>query len=99
MLCIKEQRTSAKLCVKLGKAAAETHWMLCEAYGNEALNKMTTYKKQTKDFIHADHWLTVQEVAESTGLSIGPCHTVLTEDLGMHQVSLKFVPMFLTEDR
>jgi hypothetical protein len=58
--------------------------MLCEAYGNEALNKMITCKKQMKDINHADGWLTVQEVAESTGISIGPCHTVLTEDLGMH---------------
>jgi hypothetical protein len=26
-------------CVKLGKTAAETHKMLCEAYDNEALSK------------------------------------------------------------
>jgi hypothetical protein len=54
MLRVKEERTCAKLYVKLGKAAAETHRMLCEAYGNEALNKMITCKKQMKDINHAD---------------------------------------------
>jgi hypothetical protein len=32
------------------------------------------------------------EVAEEVGISTGSCHTILVEDLGMHQVSVKFVP-------
>jgi hypothetical protein len=36
--------------------------------------------------------MTVREVAEEDGMSIGSCHTVLVEDLGMHRVSEKFVP-------
>jgi hypothetical protein len=36
---------------------------------------------QEKD-IHANHWLTILEVAEETGKSILSCHTILTEILG-----------------
>jgi hypothetical protein len=48
--------------------------------------------------ILAYHYPTVQEVAEEIGISIGSCHTVLTEDLGMLWVSAKFVPRLLTDD-
>jgi hypothetical protein len=44
------------------------------------------------------HQLTVQEVAEEVGLFIGSCHTLSTEDLGMHWVSAKFIPRLLTDD-
>jgi hypothetical protein len=30
---------------------------------------------------------------------MGSCHTILTKDLGMHQVSTKFVPRILTDDQ
>jgi hypothetical protein len=33
-----------------------------------------------------------REEAGETGISIGSCHAILTEDLGMNQVSAKFVP-------
>jgi hypothetical protein len=42
--------------------------------------------------------LTFREVAEEVGISICSCHTILTEDLGMHWVSAKFVPRLLTDD-
>jgi hypothetical protein len=51
-----------------------------------------------KSIIHANHRLTVQEVAEEVGIFIGLCLTILTEDLGMHWVSAKFVPRLLTDD-
>jgi hypothetical protein len=30
---------------------------------------------------------------------MGSCHTILMKDLGMHQVSTKFVPRILTDDQ
>jgi hypothetical protein len=42
--------------------------------------------------------VTVREVAEEVGTSIDSCHTILTEDLGMHQVSTTFVSRLLTDD-
>jgi hypothetical protein len=37
-------------------------------------------------------------MAAKVEISFGSCYTVLTEDLGMHQVSAKFVPRLLTDD-
>jgi hypothetical protein len=37
-------------------------------------------------------------VAEEVGMPIGSCHTILMEDLGMHEVSAQFVPRILTDD-
>jgi hypothetical protein len=42
--------------------------------------------------IHGNRRMTVREVAEEVEISIGSCHTVLTEDLGMRRVSSKCVP-------
>jgi ribosomal protein L37E len=122
----KEQRVCVKFCFRVGKTTAETHNMLCEACGNDALCQMMAYAwfkcfkngrtstdddeqsggpsssrsepliAQVEDIIHGYHWLTVQEVAEEVGISIGSCHTILTYDLGMHQVSAEFVPRLLT---
>jgi hypothetical protein len=39
MVSAKEKRTCAKCCIKVGKAAAKLHRILCEAYSNEALSK------------------------------------------------------------
>jgi hypothetical protein len=44
MASIQEQRTCVKFCVELCKTAVQTHRILCEAYGSEALSKMMTYK-------------------------------------------------------
>jgi AraC-like DNA-binding protein len=32
---------------------------------------------QVKDIIHVNHHLTIQKVAEETGISIGSCHAIL----------------------
>jgi hypothetical protein len=52
-----------------------------------------------KNVIHGNRQLAVQEVAEEVGISIGSCHTILMEDLGMHGVPAKFVSRLLTDDQ
>jgi hypothetical protein len=62
---------------------------------------MFSFKIQTYDCPGEKHlWKssTVGEVAEEVGISIGSCHTILMEDLGMCRVSAKFVPRLLTDD-
>jgi len=49
--------------------------------------------------IHGNHHLTVQEVADEVGISIGSCHQIFTEKLKMCRVSAKFVPRLLTDDQ
>jgi len=42
MTDVKEQRVYIKLCFKLGKMAVETHRMLKEAFGDNALGQTQT---------------------------------------------------------
>jgi hypothetical protein len=44
MTDVKEQWISIKFCFKLCKMAAETHKMLKEAFGDNALGQMQTYE-------------------------------------------------------
>ena len=41
------------------------------------------------------HRITVRELADEVGVSIGSVHTILTLDLGLRRVSAKFVPKLL----
>ncbi|XP_023232648.1 putative uncharacterized protein FLJ37770 [Centruroides sculpturatus] len=41
--------------------------------------------------VMVDHCITVRELANETGVSIGSVHSILTEDLGKKRVSVKFV--------
>ena len=49
--------------------------------------------------IRENHRLTVQEVADKVGISIGSCHQIFTEKPLMCPVSAKFVPHMLTDDQ
>ena len=49
--------------------------------------------------IRGNRRLTVREVAEEVGISIGSCHQIFTEKLQMRRVSAKFVPHWLTDDQ
>ena len=44
MTDVKEQRICIKFCFKLNKTAAETHRMLKEAFGEEALSQARTFE-------------------------------------------------------
>ena len=45
MTYVKEQRICIKFCFKLGKTASETHRMLKEAFGDNALSQTQTYER------------------------------------------------------
>ena len=49
--------------------------------------------------IRNDRRLTVREVANEVGISIGTCHSILSDELGMKRVSAKLVPKLLTEEQ
>jgi len=44
MTDVKEQRICIRFCFKLGKTASETHRMLKEAFGDNALGQTQTYE-------------------------------------------------------
>jgi len=43
--------------------------------------------------------MTVREIADDCGISVGSCDAILTEDLHMKRVCAKFVPRLLTDDQ
>ena len=43
--------------------------------------------------------LTVREIADDCGISMGSCDAILTDDLHMKRVCAKFVPRLLTDDQ
>jgi len=49
--------------------------------------------------IRGNRRLTVREVADEVGISIGFSHQIFTEKIEMRRVSAKFVPRFLTDDQ
>ena len=42
--------------------------------------------------------ITIREVAEDVGISVGSCYDILSDVLGMRRVSAKFVPKLLNFD-
>ena len=47
---------------------------------------------------HGNRGLTVREVAEEVGISVGSCHAILTRKPQMHCASAKFVPVGQNEN-
>ena len=49
--------------------------------------------------IRVNRLLTLREVADEVGISIGSCHQIFTEKFQMRYVSTKFVPRLLTDNQ
>jgi len=49
--------------------------------------------------IRGNRRLSVGEVADEVGISIGSCHQIFTEKLQMRRVIAKYVPRLLTDDQ
>ena len=49
--------------------------------------------------VRANRRLTVRELAEECGISVGSCHHILTEELKMHRVAAKLVLRLMTSDQ
>ena len=45
------------------------------------------------------HQLTIRQLFKELGLSFGSGESIMTEDLGMKRVSMKFVPRLLTVEQ
>ena len=55
--------------------------------------------ERVRAVIRGNHRLTVREVANEVGISMGSCHQILTEKLQMRRVSAEFMPCLLTDDQ
>ncbi|UYV80715.1 hypothetical protein LAZ67_19001522 [Cordylochernes scorpioides] len=54
---------------------------------------------EVEKMILANRRITVREVAEDLNISIGSCHSIFINDLGMRRVAAKFVPKLLNCDK
>ena len=54
---------------------------------------------QVRALIVQDTRITVRELVDEVGVSIGSVHSILTADLGLRRVSAKFVPKLLTMEQ
>ncbi|UYV75720.1 hypothetical protein LAZ67_13001110 [Cordylochernes scorpioides] len=54
---------------------------------------------EVEKMILANRQITVREVAEDLNISIGSCHSIFINDLGMIRVAAKFVPKLLNCDQ
>ena len=55
--------------------------------------------KEVRTLVMQDCRITVRELTDRVGVSIGSVHTILTADLGLRRVSAKFVPKLLTVEQ
>ena len=55
--------------------------------------------EEVKTLIMANCHLTVREIADKLGISKDSAHANLTQELGMHRVSAKFVPRLISEEQ
>ena len=52
-----------------------------------------------KEIVLKNRRITIREVAEDVGISVGSCHDIFSDVLGMRRVSAKFVPKLLNFDQ
>jgi len=67
--------------------------------GRPSTSTNDNHVKRVRAVIHGNRRLTVQEVADEVGISIGSCHQIFTEKLQACHVSAKFVPRLLTDNQ
>ena len=67
--------------------------------GRTSTSTKSDHVETVRAVIRGNHRLTVREVADEAGISIGSCHHIFTEKLKTRRVSAKFVPRLLTDDQ
>ena len=67
--------------------------------GRPSTSTNDDHVERVGDVIRGNHCLTVREVADEVGFSIGSCHQIFTEKLQMCRISAKFMPRLLTDDQ
>jgi len=65
-------------------------------HGRPSTSRNDNVINQVRTLVMQERCITVQELADEVGVSIGSVHTILTVDFGLRRVSAEFVPKLLT---
>ena len=68
-------------------------------HGRPSTSRNDIVIKEVRTLVMQDRRITVRELTDEVGISIGSVHTILTADLGLRRVSAKFVPKLLTVEQ
>ena len=55
--------------------------------------------EEVKKIVMENRRITIREVAEDVGISVGSCHAIFSDVLDMKRVAVKFVPKLLNFDQ
>ncbi|UYV83278.1 hypothetical protein LAZ67_23000391 [Cordylochernes scorpioides] len=70
-----------------------------ERAGRPSTSTTDEKNNEVEKMILVNRRITVREVAEDLNISIGSCHSIFINDLGMRRVATKFVPKLLNCDQ
>ena len=70
-----------------------------ERFGRLSTSTDDPHIDEINTLVRANRRLTVRELAEECGISVGSCHHILTEELEMQHVTAKFVPRLMTSNQ
>ena len=70
-----------------------------ERPGRPSTSKNPEMINKVRDLVLQDRRITIREICDEVDISMGSCHSILTEDLGMKRVAAKFVPRLLTPEQ
>ena len=67
--------------------------------GRPSTSTTSENTKAVKKIVMENRRITIREVAEDVGISVGSCHAILSDILGLKRVATKFVPNLLNFDQ
>jgi hypothetical protein len=67
-----------------------------ECTGQPSTSRTTENVEKIQELIHKDHCQTIHELADTIGISYGVSQEILTENLNMHHIAVKFILQLLT---
>lgn len=63
--------------------------------GSSITSKTDENVEKVKEIVMENRRITIREVADDVGISVGSCHTIFSDILGMKRVAAKFVPKLI----
>jgi hypothetical protein len=70
-----------------------------ECWGWPSTSRMTENVEKIWELIHRDCRWMIHELVDTVGISYGVCQEILTENLNICRIAVKFVPCLLTNDQ